>query len=207
MQNLLNLMTLHRSFVAWFLGFVLVGRALAHDPGLSSANVTRTEDGLMVTLTFAWPDLASVRSAATESDAESIAAERPGSFGSEWASLAGNFVQVVADGAVQPPPAAEVFPSTAEVNDVVVALQWARLPPTALRVEFPVIKELSYAHRMVLTLGDAPEAVALLRERFSAWELPPPLVSNVSTQDVPAAPADQAGSSWPSFVLLGVEHI
>ena len=139
---------------------------MAHDPGLSSANITRTEDGLKVTLTFAWLDLASLRTAATASDSAGIAAERPASFGSEWQSLVKNFVQVVAEGSVQSAPEVEVFPSTMEVSDVVVALAWSRLPPTALRVELPVIKGLSYAHRMILTLGDAPEPVALLRERL-----------------------------------------
>ena len=207
-QNRLNLMTLHRSFVALLLGFMIVGRALAHDPGLSSANITRTEDGLKVTLTFAWLDLASLRTAATASDSAGIAAERPASFGSEWQSLVKNFVQVVAEGSVQSAPEVEVFPSTMEVSDVVVALAWSRLPPTALRVELPVIKGLSYAHRMILTLGDAPEPVALLRERLSVWELPPPQVSNVSTHDAGTAPpTDNAGSSWPAFVLMGVEHI
>lgn len=201
-------MTLHRSFVALLLGLALVGCAFAHDPGLSSANIMRTENRLKVTLTFAWPDLASLQSAASDSDSASLEAERPVSFGSEWQSLARKFVQVTIDGSVQPAPEAEVFPSTAEVNDVVVALEWAQVPPTVVRVEFPVIKELSYAHRIVLTIGDAPEPVALLRERLAAWELSAPLVSNVSTQQVERSPpVRDGGTSWPSFVLLGVEHI
>src|SRR5687767_2134370 len=92
-----------RSFFAMLAVWSLTLSAFAHDPGLSSANVTRANDAVKVTLTFAWPDLALLHAGATGSDIASIDAQPPVAFGPEWAPIAAEFVRVLTDGAQQPP--------------------------------------------------------------------------------------------------------
>jgi hydrogenase/urease accessory protein HupE len=199
--------TLHSSLVM-LLVWAFTHAAFAHDPGLSSANIARTPDHVKVTLTLAWPDLAMARAAVTGSDIASIEAEPPPTFGPEWSAMAAGFVRVVADGAVQNSDVPSLLQSRTEAADVIVEITWPRVAAVPLRVEFPVLTKLPFGHRMVLTLDDSTEPVALLRERLAVWELPAPVVSTLSTQDsdsgaVPAA----TPSSWTSFLLLGVEHI
>ena len=201
-------MTSIRSLIAVFLAWALAGSALAHDPGLSSANLTRTHDGLKVTLTFDWSDLGLLRAAATETDIASIESQPPVAFGPEWGPIVTGFVKVLA-GDEQ---LASVVPSLAnspdEAGDVVVSYEWPRLAPTPLKVEFPVLSKLPFGHRMVLTIDAATEPVALLRERLATWELPAPAVSSESMQQAgEAARPVRSPSSWTSFLLLGVEHI
>src|ERR671912_252413 len=89
-------MTLIRSLIAVFLAGALASSARAHDPGLSSANLTRTPDGLTVMLTFDWSDLGLLRAAATETDIASIESQPPVAFGPEWGAIAAGFLKVAA---------------------------------------------------------------------------------------------------------------
>ena len=183
---------------------------MAHDPGLSSANILRSDGGVKVTLTFAWPDLGLLRSAAEGSDLGSIEPKPPDAFGPELAPIVGSFVQVLADGAVQPQPVSDISRSPVEIDDVVITLVWLDAAHGPLRIEFPVLKKLPFGHRMVLTIGEGTEPVALLRERLAVWELPATLVSNFPAQAAHAAAPEtpmKARTTWSSFVLLGVEHI
>jgi hydrogenase/urease accessory protein HupE len=194
-------------------GFLLVAlmlgtRAFAHDPGLSSANISRTDGGLKVTLTFAWADLALVGAATNTANSAGDPGAPPNVFGSEWTQAVAGFVRVVADGEAQPTAAISFSRSQTEATDVVVSFEWARISPGPLRVEFPVLANLPSAHRMILTIGDAAEPVAMLRARLAAWELPAASVSTTSPQAANAMePAAQPRAGWTAFLLLGVEHI
>lgn len=191
-----------------FVVLILATRAFAHDPGLSSANISRTEGGLKVTLTFAWPDLALVGPATNIDNAASDAGAPPDPFGSEWTQAVAAFVRIVADGEAQPAAVTSLTRSQTEATDVVVSFEWALVQTEPLRVEFPVLAKLPSTHRMILTIGDVVEPVAMLRARLAEWELPAASVSTISPQAVSTTePVAQPRASWTAFLFLGVEHI
>jgi hydrogenase/urease accessory protein HupE len=198
----------------WFttiFGLVLVARAFAHDPGFSSANVARTETGLKVPLTFAWAELAGLGPAADGPTTGAGNEEPPAEFETEWSKSAERFVQVYAGGALQPAMAPSLARSALEPGDVTVTFEWAGVPATPVTVEFPVLQELQYGHRMVLTIGEDTVPVALLRERLAKWEIPEPAVSTIQLQSGVALPSAAAAATeregWSGFLRLGVEHI
>lgn len=197
-----------RSLLGCCLALLLVGPAFAHDPGLSSANISRTEQGLQVTLTFAWADLSIVGPETRDGADASDSPLPPDVFAPEWTNAAAGFVKTFAEAELPPAESLTFSRSATEAADVVITFEWARVPPGPLRVEFPVIPNLPYGHRMLLSIGDETEPTAMLRARLAEWHLPPVAVSNVqlpaATETTPTAPERV---KWTSFFLLGIEHI
>ena len=191
-----------RSALGLLVCFATGPLAFAHDPGLSSAHVVRTEGGVVVQLALAWPDLASLASATTDST-------RPGraelaALGPALAQSTGGLVRVYAAGVPLQAREPVVSPGGTSAAEVLISLQWSQVPSGALRVEFPVLTGMPFGHRTMLTVGNAPEPVVLLDARHPAWDLP--AASAAAPGLVPVAPPP-ARASWLSFVLLGVEHI
>jgi hydrogenase/urease accessory protein HupE len=194
-------MKLCRRVIVWVFVLCFGCGACAHDPGLSSANVSRTQNGLKVTLTFAWSELAGLGPEETRSAVVAVGTESPTEFSAEWAQTAGRFVRLAADGLDQSSVVPSLARSMTEPGDVVVTFEWPRVPSSALSVEFPVLEDLQYGHRMLLTIGDSTELVAMLRVRLPRWEIPA-----VAAPESTPTPAP-AREGWTQFLVLGVEHI
>ncbi len=194
-------MTSGRSMFVLLFAFVMSAPAFAHDPGLSSAQIGRTTDGLEVRLTFAWSDLVPLISGASS--------ERPSTaslagLGSELGRSTAGFVNVYVNDVPQSAVGPALSPVTNSATEVIVSMEWAQVAPGVIRVEFPVLAKLPFGHRMVLTSGDSGNVVALLDARHVACELP------VGFADATSAKTDSpvvARPGWTGFVLLGVEHI
>jgi hydrogenase/urease accessory protein HupE len=178
-------------------------RLFAHDPGLSSAHVSRTNAGLEVGLTFAWSDLAPL--VHRPAGGERPAAEALAALGPEFARAADGFVQVASEGVSQTPATVVFGAGNASPNEVTVSLRWPRVSAGKLALEFPVLRKMPFGHRMILMAGDSSEAAALLEARHATWELAAASSSTAISPTVDAPPPARA--SGFSFVLLGVEHI
>ncbi|MEO7412846.1 MAG: HupE/UreJ family protein [Opitutaceae bacterium] len=179
-------------------------RLFAHDPGLSSAHVVRTDSRLEVRLTFAWSDLSPL----TEKTA---ASERPAageleSLGGELSRAGDRFVDVYSDNTRQSAAIPVVSPGAASANEVIVSLEWPRVAAGPLRIEFPILGKMAFGHRMVLTLDEATDAAALLDSRHATFALT--AVTSVPVSSSPSVVASEPPrSSWMSFLGLGLEHI
>ena len=176
--------------------------ALAHDPGLSSAHVTRMGEGLEVRLAFAWADLASLtpgQAASTRPAAAQLTALAPPLMES-----AGGIVQINANNIPLSATRIALAPGEASPTEVVLTLAWAKLSSGVIKVEFPVIAKMPFGHRMMLTEGNAPEPTALLDARHAVWDLPAAAAVWTASTTAPSTPHH---ASSGSFVLLGIEHI
>lgn len=177
--------------------------AFAHDPGLSSAHLVRSERGIEVRLAFAWPDLVSLTpsgSGATRPGAAQLTA-----LGSALIRSAEGMVRISTKDVTLGASTSNVTPGVAAPNEVVVELHWSQVPPDALHVDFPVLTKMPFGHRMMLVVGKAVEPVALLDARHATWDLPAEAV--VATGVVDPGDSFPARPSWFSFVTLGIEHI
>lgn len=139
--------------------------AVAHDPGLSVAQATRTGPRLEVKLTFARSDFETLMPAAKTSLPGTI---RP----AELTAAAAKWVNVSSEGALQPRAEQSLSGGAGQDDDIVVTLSWLRLPAGAIRMEFPLLAKMPFGHRTVLRVGETAETVALLDARHSSWELP-----------------------------------
>lgn len=191
-----------RSVFSLLICLALASSALAHDPGLSSAHLVRTESGVEVRLAFAWSDLASLSSGSF--GPERPAGDKLAALGLLLAPSSAGLVTVEAEEVLLRGSDPIVSAGAASATEVLVSLRWTQVPGRALRVQFPIIAHMPFGHRMMLTVGSALEPVALLDARHATWELP--AVPVVST-GMPAAVAQAARASSFSFVQLGIEHI
>ena len=191
-----------RSIFRLLICLVTGATALAHDPGLSSAHITRTSGGLEVQLAFAWSDLASL----TSGNAGSVrpTAAQLTALAPTMAESAGGLVQVSANGISIHATRMVLSPGSASPTEVVLTMEWEKLSADAIEMEFPIIARMPFGHRMMLTEGSAAEPTALLDARHATWELRAAsanVTPSTTTTETPAR------ASWSSFVLLGVEHI
>ena len=176
--------------------------ALAHDPGLSSVQVTRPAGGLEIRMALAWTDLASLTSGnagTARPTAVQLATITP-----TLVKSAGGIVQISANGVPMNAPRIDLLPSTASPTEVVLTMKWTKSSTDVIKLEFPIIAKMPFGHRMMLTEGSAAEPTALLDARHATWDLPAPpavVTASATTTETPTR------ASWSSFVLLGVEHI
>ncbi len=189
--------------IFWLLLCLVTGAtALAHDPGLSSAHLIRTADGLEARLAFAWSDFAaltSIKANPARPTAAQLTALAPG-----FAKASDGLVQVYAEKISLVATRVALSPGTTSPTEVVLTMAWDKLSPGAITVEFPLIAKMPFGHRMMLTEGNAAEPTALLDARHAMWDLPAAPAVVTASATVPSA---SARASWSSFVLLGIEHI
>lgn len=179
----------------------------AHDPGLSSAQLARSETGLEIRLTFAWSDLAPVVSETAANELPS--SEQLAALGPELTRINRGFAEIVSDeGERISPVSSPVFStSKASANEVIVLLGWPRVSSGALRLEFPVLAKMPFGHRMLVTLGNSTEPIALLDPRHAVWELSPDSSRDPGLPTTASAPSHPSRPGAFSFIPLGVEHI
>lgn len=192
-----------RCSLATWIALLVAPVGFAHDPGLSSAQVVRTGDRVEVQLAFAWADLAGLISGNANPGRPApaqLAALTP-----ELGQAAGGWVRLEVREDRRPADAVIISPGTASPTEVIVAIRWAQVAPGEVRVGFPVLARMPFGHRMMLTLGNAAEPVALLDARHATWDLP--AWSGVMAGATPAPLSTPVHASAFSFVVLGVEHI
>jgi len=177
--------------------------ARAHDPGLSSARITRAGTAIEVRLALAWTDIKS--QLPIESSADRPTPEQLSILGPALAQAGARFVRVLADGEPLRSNQPEILPGTTGPNEVLILLRWPQVSAQKVRLEFPILAGTPFGHRLMVTLDDAPDPVALLDARHQDWDLPvrPDEVARPGIET--ATPAAKA--PWYSFVSLGVEHI
>lgn len=178
--------------------------ALAHDPGLSSAHLTRTGDGLEVRLEFAWADFALLIPGASVSTRPTDA--QLAELSPTLSESANALVQVSAEGFSSRANRVALTSGTTSPTEVVLTMTWEKASSDTISVDFPLIDKLPFGHRMMLTEGNAPEPSALLDARHATWNLSAPSGITTAAETAPSAPPP-VRASWISFVLLGIEHI
>jgi len=85
---------------------------------------------------------------------------------------------------------------------VLISLTWEQVPSESAAIDFPMLANMPFGHRMMITLGSDVEPIALLDARHRTWELAAAVEKTPAT--VAIAPARV---SAVSFIRLGVEHI
>ena len=169
--------------IAFFL--LLAAPALwAHDPGLSSANITLGREKITLQLLFAHSDL----EALADSSAQTFAAERV-----RLETAAGELLPAV-------------DPQKVIVGeDTQIQIFYDRIDTPAVWYRAAFFAELPLGHRQVLTVRD--EAGTLLLSRLlGAQDSVAEIALASSTGDAQSPPA-QAQLSTAGFLILGVEHI
>lgn len=130
----------------WLLPLLLAPLAVwAHDPGLSSATVDFSSREILVQVSFAPADLASLKT-------------------STYTDLASRSVQLRAQNTSLPPTTVEVREVGA--SDVEFTLRFPR-PTGAAVLRSPLLAGLPFGHRQALTIRDAA-GVPVLTELLSA---------------------------------------
>jgi hydrogenase/urease accessory protein HupE len=193
-----------RSVFALFAGLLAGVAAFAHDPGLSSAHVVRRDGGVEVKLAFAWPDLASLNSADTGSSPPDVAQLRSSDF--PLGKVASGLVRIYSDRRLLEMPAVEVSPGASNPSEVFISLHWSRVSNEPVKMDFPILGQMPFGHRMMLILDNETEPVALLDARHQTWELAGARNAMNGPEPVPA-PGAPVHVSWFSFMMLGIEHI
>jgi hydrogenase/urease accessory protein HupE len=193
-----------RPFFCLFAGLLAGAAAFAHDPGLSSAHVIRRDGGLEIQLAFAWSDLASLSSAAMGSSRPDAAQLRV--TDSPLIKSASSLVRVCSAQRLLEIPMVEVSPDASSPSEVLISLRWSRVSNEPVKIDFPILEQMPFGHRMMLILDSGTEPVALLDARHQTWELAGVQNAMNGPEPVPALEAP-VRVSWFSFVMLGIEHI
>jgi hydrogenase/urease accessory protein HupE len=164
--------------------FIAAGVLQAHDPGLSSATITIGSDEVAVQLLLAPADLEGLRDSSPETVAKT---------GIELKSAAGETLP------------ARTFEKAVAGEDAEIQLRYPRLDGAHLLYRAPIIAQLPFGHRQVLTVRDT--SGALLSSRL--------LGAQDQHVEIPLTPAEAPGDAPPpaaqistsGFLLLGIEHI
>ena len=181
---------------------VLASTARAHDPGMSSVKFGRTNGGVEIQMAFAWTDLARLvdGSPAARPNAAQLTALAPA-----LTHATDGFACMATNGKIVTATAPVISPDRATATDVLVRIELAQITAGPLDAEFPVLSRMAFGHRMIVTQGQAAEAVALLDARHPTWRIPGASDFGAA-METEVAPAP-ARASWASFIPLGIEHI
>jgi hydrogenase/urease accessory protein HupE len=174
------------------------GRALAHDPGLSTAVLRYGPDRLEVTLTFPVSGIQQVVNVSSEGKQKFLRDEWPKNS-SKWTELAPQAIEVKFDG--QLARAGNVRCRYEESDGVSLVLSFPHGPCSELFVQSKWLELLPPGHRQFLSLQDANGTVLL------EWLLSADADSvSVSLMERNGR-TDSKKNSFTGFLMLGVEHI
>ncbi len=165
---------------------IFVGTALqcaAHDPGLSSANLTVGPTAVTVELSFAPADVESIGFSADPAPAASTV---------EWQT----------GGQAVPPSEAGLWRRVEDNAEL--RLVFPRGSAESATFRSALISQLPFGHRQLLTVRDSAGVLLdsrLLSAQQSTAEIPLPAIGAVAAEPVSQQP------TFLGFVLLGIEHI
>jgi hydrogenase/urease accessory protein HupE len=177
--------------------------SFAHDPGLSSADLTIKSQGIDAKVTFSLQDIEAFVPMDSDQDAEVTAAEQEAVKPkiAEWV-LQG--VQLALDGqTVRPVDTGKV--SFDEKNNAFIEFQYAQAPDKQLRLQANFLSQLPAGHKQFVTIKDlAGQGIGekMLSQADNSIEL------NFTVAGVNSESAkSRTTSTFTDFVLLGIEHI
>jgi hydrogenase/urease accessory protein HupE len=172
------------------IALAFTGTVHAHDPGLSTARLTVVGNSLRVSLTFARRDVDALPSLPTEA----ARASAPGRL----EALVREGVVVELDGRLAQ---AEVVTIEFDANDnVEIRLDFAQSRAAHIKLDMPIIRELPFGHRQVVTLLDARGGLVEQR-MLSAGE------STFDTELREAGESVGQAARFETFLAHGVRHI
>ena len=175
--------------------FIWSGHAFAHDPGLSSANLTVRPQGLTVELTFNERDLASVAGVTVDElrSGSGAAKAKLDSIAARAALLR------VGENSLTPKAASAAAEGE---NNLAIRYEFAVQGNGEVSFESLLLKEMAFGHRQAFAATDAG-GTEISRRILSAREN---AVSFSLSQPGEVATASNGGR-FTEFFLLGVHHI
>ena len=185
-----------------FLTLVFSGQlALAHPPGLSSAEITLGATDIKATLTFAIQDIEAFNPMDSDQDAEVTPAEMDAAKPAIAQWVAEQFVLYVDNAVIKTDAVGKV--SFDQQNNAQVQLQFTPSAAQQLSLESQVLSKLPAGHKQYLTIKNHNGQILL--EKMLTQE-----DSHVNLQ-IPAANAATASEpqshTFTDFLALGIEHI
>ena len=151
----------------------------AHDPGLSALDLRLSGEGLDGWMTCALADLEAAASARGAATLE---------------SLAGSAVEALLDGSPVAPRLVEVTTRGAEA---LILVRFGTVDGSRLSIRSALLADFPWGHRQR----------ARLRDGDRGWLADRLLDARTDTLEVTLGGPTEAASSFPAFLLLGVEHI
>lgn len=183
-------------------GLLFLTTALAHPPGLSSADITVDNGKLDAKITFALQDIEAFVPMDSDQDAEVTDSERNAAKPAVAQLIAEQFKLLVDNQAAQPSAAGEV--TFDDKNNATVMLQYQVSSPASLSINSAFLSKLPSGHKQYLTVLDATGQE--IGKKMLTATAPSLQVSLGGSQT--AAPAEaQSSSTFADFLKLGVEHI
>jgi hydrogenase/urease accessory protein HupE len=183
------------------LSLAVARTVLAHDPGLSTATLRLTPNGLNATLTFALGDIASLVPLDENLDGKVTQVEFAQSR-LRLVTLARDAIEVRFGGQLAKPN--EVDVQLDEQNNFHVQCTFDGKATSQVSMESLLIASLARGHRQFVSVQDAKGQV-LVERLLSADDAS--FVMNVVSSTAPQLPEDAKTSSFLSFLGLGVKHI
>ena len=191
-----------------FFGFIVLLVQLhisfAHPPGLSSADLNITHEGLNAKITFAIQDIEAFSPMDSDQDAEVTDAERDAAKPNIATFVANEFI-IRVDGheikANTPSAAAVNFDKQ---NNATVELQFAGMPSTTLSIESKFLNKLPPDHKQYVTvtgLGNMALGKKMLTQKANLLEV------NLKESAEPTTTEAHSTSTFIDFLKLGIEHI
>ncbi len=196
------MLTFSKSFL-FFGAFICLSAALAHPPGLSSADITVNNNKLAAKITFALQDIEAFVPMDSDQDAEVTDTERNSAKPAIAQLIAEQFKLLVDNQAAQPSAPGEV--AFDDKNNATVMLQYPISAKSSLNITSAFLNKLPKDHKQYLTVLDSM-GHELGKKMLTGAE--PSLQVNLGGSQTAAAPTEaQSSSMFADFLKLGIEHI
>ena len=188
------------AILAGLLSLLLLQKAAAHDPGLSSLTIRQRANGLEAKLTLAVKDAAQI----AELDENHDGAVSQAEFGRGQSQLEATVArQIVISAAGRVINDKSVHSRLDENNNVEVLLNFAAVVFSNLEIHSTLITSLPFGHRQYLQIQNS-RGDTIFQRLLSA-------AADGATVEMPDAHSNiaafEAARSFANFVCLGVKHI
>ena len=179
--------------------FLLVNTqlVLAHDPGLSSTDLSLQEQSVTVRITFSLQDVEALVPMDSDHDAEVTAAEQDAAKPkiAEWVTQG---LQLTLDGqAVQPSAVGTV--NFDQQNNAQILLHYPQVPNSQLQLQANLLNKLPAGHKQFVTIKNA-EGKSLTEKLLSQQD-------NTISLTIGTEHSETPKTTFSEFLKLGVEHI
>jgi hydrogenase/urease accessory protein HupE len=195
--RLIRVRPLHLAAFIVTLALLAAGAARAHDPGLSSGELSFAEDTLRLSLTFAKRDVEALLSA-TDPRLPVLDPMSSGDLQSRLAALAPEGIVVSLGG--QPVRPKDVSVELDEANNIELRLAFEAARVSRITFAEPLLRDLPFGHRQIMRIIDARGAIVkelMLGAAESSFD-----ASLTVTSDSSSTPG-----RFRNFLVHGVRHI
>ncbi len=182
--------------------------SIAHDPGLSSADLIIKTSGVHAKITFSLQDIEAFVPMDSDQDADVTAAEQDGAKPkiAEWVMQG---VQLVLDGKTVQPVGAGVV-TFDQKNNAFIEFQYAQTPERQLKFQADFLNKLAANHKQFVTIkNEAGQGIGekMLSQADNSIVLTLPEVDTGNEVNDSDRVESQKTSTFTDFLLLGIEHI